>query len=75
MFEAAEVRAKVLREQDIVNYMLEDEAFYEEEKEELKQEMDPALHNEEEFDGGMSPSDREAVMLDDGENDEQGHGN
>ena len=42
MFEAAEARAKVLREQDIVNYMLEDEAFYEEEKEELKQEMDPA---------------------------------
>ena len=48
--------------------MLEDEAFYEEEEEEDKQGMDPAWHDEDKFEeNGMSPSEREVVMFDDGE--------
>ena len=71
MFEVAEAREQVMREQDVVNYMLEDDAFYEEEEEDEK-ETDSAQYNEDDFeDYGLSPSDREAVMFDDCESDEQ----
>ena len=58
-FDAVKAKAEVLREQDVVNYMLEDDAFYEVEEED-KQEVDQAQPEFEDY--GLSPSDREAVM-------------